>query len=467
MMHDLRPYQQDIATHLYEHDAALCVLRPGGGKTAAALLAIAELLNHNVIRHALILAPKRVARVVWPDEITQWPYAAALRYAVLDGSPAARTADLMTAPGRHLTIVGLDVIPWLIEQQQRYPADHPLFDLLVIDEISKLRNPTGVRSKIMAKNAAKWRMIWGLSGTLRPNSAQDLFAPARIVSKGKLWGNSFYSWRKTRFYPADYHGYDWQPFPGAEDHINRDIAPLTISVPEHEIPKVTPHIIFDKVVLPAGARQEYDRMLRELVTVTDAGDTVVASSAAVATGKLAQLANGFIYENAEEEDAVGSTSRVHDAKREWLRDIVEDAAGPTLLIYEYQADLDLLRAEVAADIPYLGSGISDKAAAQNIADWNAGKLPFMALHPASGGHGLNLQFGGADMCWIAPTWSPELWEQTIARIARPGQPRAVMVRVCVAEDTVDDMKLARVYHKLSAQQAFEQWLRRQRISDHV
>jgi len=221
------------------------------------------------------------------------------------------------------------------------------------------------------------------------------------------------------------------------------------------MPTVTPTIVFDRVQLPSEARHKYESMRRKLMAqVKD--KSVIAVSAAVATGKLAQMANGFVY------DAAGTTNTLHDAKREWLVDLIENAVGNTLIIYEYQADFEMLRFEIERDgqiFRYLGSGVTDSQAADNIADWNAGKLKFMGLHPASGGHGLNLQHGGADMAWISPCWSPEYWEQTIARIARPGQKRPVVVRVCIADDTVDGLKVNRVHHKMSAQDAFEKWLR--------
>jgi SNF2 family DNA or RNA helicase len=154
---------------------------------------------------------------------------------------------------------------------------------------------------------------------------------------------------------------------------------------------------------------------------------------------------------------------LHETKREWLKDLIENAIAPTLLIYEFQEDFQMLRELLGDDLPYLGAGISDKRADANIKAWNAGKLPFMGLHPASGGHGLNLQHGGADMAWISPTWNPELWDQTLARLHRSGQPRQVVVRVCVATGTIDEVKLDRVHHKLSAQQAFERYLQRVRV----
>ena len=449
---ELRPYQERIATHLYEHDEALCVLRPGGGKTVTALTAIEELIRDGVIRHALVIAPKRVARVVWPDEIDLWAHTTKLRYAILDGSPSQREGLLGRIPVsmRDITIVGLDVAQWLTEHLSKVDPTSPLFDLLVIDEISRLRNPTGKRAKALAKAAGRWKMVWGLSGTLRPNGPQDLFMPARVALRGKLWGKSFYSWRKEHFYPTDRMGYEWKALPGEEEKLNEQIAPYIATVAEGELKQPKPQIILDYVDLPRDARDAYDSMHRRLV----AGD-VVAASTGVATGKMAQIANGFLYL-----DASKNVERLHEEKTRWLEELVEDTSAPTLLVYDFNEDLDLLKAVLGDDLPYLGAGVSDKQAAQNIADWNAGRLRFMGLHPASGGHGLNLQHGGADMAWLSPTWSPEYWEQTIARLNRSGQTKQVMVRVCVARDTVDEMKLDRVYRKMSAQEAFEAYLRR-------
>jgi SNF2 family DNA or RNA helicase len=455
---DLRPYQQRTATHLYEHDEAFAIMRPGSGKTAAALTAIVDLLDQGEIKHVLIVAPKRVARIVWPDEIAQWAHTKDLRYQVLTGGPEQRLEALKNSVDYDLTIIGIDLLPWLMEALTAFHTAHRLYDLLVVDEISKLRAPAGARSKALAKYAHHWRMVWGLSGTLRPNSAMDLFMPARLVTRGKLWGRSFYQWRKQHFYTTDYMGYEWKPLPGTEETLNAAIAPLMAVVAEDELPKVTPLIQFDRVELPPAARIEYERMRKVLMAEVE-DETVIAASAAIATGKLAQMANGYAYGA----DGHLTTNALHDAKREWLAEVLEEATGPTLLIYEYRADLAMLEEEVGnftgLAFRYLGAGVTDKQSAKNIADWNAGKLPFMGLHPASGGHGLNLQHGGADMAWICPTWSPELWEQTIARLARSGQARPVVVRVCVAHDTVDELKLSRVHRKMSAQEAFEAWVR--------
>jgi hypothetical protein len=456
---ELRPYQQRIAGALYENDEKIAVARPGGGKTIAALTAIEELLRDKHIRHALVIAPKRVARMVWPDEIKLWAHTHGLSYQVLTGTPQQRAIGLAEAHAGvfDITIVGIDVVEWLVDTLVKLPDDSRLFDLLVIDEISKLRDPSGVRARRLLRYAKRWRMLWGLTGTLRPSGAEDLFMPATVVTRGKLWGKSFYSWRKTRFYPLDYQGYTWAPLPGAEETINAELAPLCVTLRDDELPQLPElSIIFDRIELPPTARKQYQDMEEKLLLWDGGGEAILAASAAVATGKLAQIANGFVYDN-------GMTFSIHPEKEQWANDIIESAAGPTLFVYEYREDLEMLRRLLGQDLPYLGDGVTNKESDQFITQWNEGKLPFMALHPASGGHGLNLQHGGCDMAWISPTWSPELWEQTIARLHRSGQTKPVVVRVCTAADTVDQMKLDRVHEKMTAQQAFEAYLRRHQV----
>ena len=196
-------------------------------------------------------------------------------------------------------------------------------------------------------------------------------------------------------------------------------------------------------------RRWNERLFAEVEDVT-----ILAASAAVATGKLAQLANGFIYGR----DGVAGVHRVHEEKAVWLQALVDDLDGePLIIVYEYQEDIAMIR-RLFGDVPYLGDGVTDARAKIAVDAWNAGELPVFALHPASGGHGLNLQHGGSRMAWISPCWSAELWDQTIARIHRPGQTAHVMVHVCVATNTVDELKRMRVISKLSAQAAFEFYL---------
>ena len=451
------PISRILQHSCYEHDEALAVARPGYGKTIAALTAFQELKKDGVVRHALVIAPKRVARNVWPDEILAWAHTNRLRYQVLFGTPMQRLQQLVTAPMRDLTIVGVDVAQWLMEKLDEFAPVHPLWDLLIVDEISRFRNPTGKRAKEVAKRAHKWHMIWGLTGTLRPNGVEDMFMPARIVTRAKLWGKSFYTWRQQNMYPTDWQGYNWSPLPDREAALSAEIAPYIVTPGDATVQVPPLSIILDHVDLPSRARAAYDTMERQLFT--RGYDTIiVAASAGVAAGKLAQAANGFMYDNTRVVQAL------HDEKREWLQDTIENATGPLLVVYEFLEDLKMIAEVVGRPIVYIGAGVGDKVSDDAIRAWNSGKLSLLALHPASGGHGLNLQAGGADMAWISPCWSPEYWEQTIARIHRSGQKKPVMVRVCVARDTVDELKLSRVYTKMGAQQAFEAYLRRRQAA---
>ena len=180
----LRSYQERAATFLYKRDAALLVAPLGAGKGAAALTAIAELIGDGHRRHALVLAPKLVAATVWPQEVAAWPHLQGLRIAVLDGGPAERRALLMSAPTRELTAIGVDLVPWLVDELASLPGDHPLFDMLVIDETSRLKDPSGKRARALLRISGRFRTRWGLTGTPRPNSSLDLFMPMAILTDG-------------------------------------------------------------------------------------------------------------------------------------------------------------------------------------------------------------------------------------------------------------------------------------------
>ena len=207
---ELRPYQVRVVDHLYENPEAFCVLKLGAGKTASTFTAISDLIDNGEIRHALVVAPKRVANLVWPDEIKKWEHLRSLSYTVLEGTPAQRVKKLANAE-YDVTIVGIDNVQWLLELIEKWPDDHPIFDCLVIDETSKLKSPTSKRAKALAKVAHRFRNRWGLTGTPRPNSMTDLFNPIKIITDSRLWGRSFYKWQAENFYkdPHDFHGYKW------------------------------------------------------------------------------------------------------------------------------------------------------------------------------------------------------------------------------------------------------------------
>jgi hypothetical protein len=439
----------------------MAVLKIGSGKTVSTLTATAELIGDGEIRHLLVVAPKRVATLVWPAEIEAWAHTNHLTYAVLDGGPMKRLSLLLEAVNRNITIIGVDNVQWLAGELANVPEGHPLFDCLVIDETSKLKDPRSKRGKALAKISSRFKIKWGLTGTPRPNSLLDLFAPAKIITDGQIWGKSFYAWQKQHFYPKDRNGYEWAVLPGHEEGILADAASISIALGEGDMPDLPPiSVLVDEVRLPDDAHDMYRDMERKLLAKVE-HDTVLAASQAIATGKLAQIANGFLYGPGGNTDV----NVVHAEKEAWLRELVESLDGePCLLIYEYLEDLAMIR-RLFGDVPYLGAGVSSADALRHVGQWNAGKLPLFALHPASGGHGLNLQHGGSRMAWVSPTWSAELWEQTLGRLYRPGQTAHVMVHVCVATDTVDELKRLRVISKLDSQQAFERYLATAGLAD--
>jgi hypothetical protein len=451
----LRGYQQRAATYLYESDAAFLIAPLGAGKGAAALTAFADLVRDGHRRHALVIAPKLVATTVWPTEITVWPHLAHLRIAVLDGTPAQRRALLAAATEREVTVIGIDLVPWLVSELAAFPDDHPLWDVLIVDETSRLKDPSGKRARALLKIAGRFKTRWGLTGTPRPNSAMDLFMPAAIVTDGALWGRAFVPWQKRYFRPRDPFGREWVALPGTEEKIAAGFGTVAMTVADEDMPDLPPlNVVVTPLKLPDVVMATYKAMARELIATVE-GRAIEAASAMIATGKLAQLANGFLYDGGAD-DAVF----VHSQKIDWLRELVESLEGePLLVAYEFIEDLRTIR-RAFGEVPALGGQTSARAASQLIAAWNAGELPLLAFHPASAGHGLNLQHGGSRMAWLAPSWSAELTEQAIARVYRPGQTRHVTIHVCVAAGTVDEMKRDRVIGKMSAQEAFRRHLER-------
>jgi len=446
-------YQQRAATFFYERDAAFLVAPLGAGKGAAALTALAELIRDGHHRHALVVAPKLVATTVWPLEVTLWPHLAHLRIAVLNGVPERRRALLACAGEREVTAIGVDLVPWLVSELAGLADDHPLFDVLIIDETSRLKDPSGKRARALLKIAGRFRTRWGLTGTPRPNSSMDLFMPAAIVTNGALWGRAFIPWQKRHFRSRDPFGREWLALPGAEAKIAAAFGTVAMTVADEDMPDLpTLNVVEMPLELPDTVMATYRTMARKLYAEVE-GRSIGAASAMIATGKLAQIANGFLYGEGND-DAVF----VHDLKIEWLKELVESLDGePLLIAYEFIEDLRTIR-RALGEVPALGGGISAARSAHLIAAWNRGLVPLLAFHPAAAGHGLNLQHGGSRMVWLSPSWSAELTEQAIARIYRPGQTRHVTVHVCIATRTVDEMKRDRVLGKMSAQEAFRRHL---------
>jgi hypothetical protein len=373
MTRALYSYQNRAATFFYERDAAFLVAPLGAGKGAVALTAVAELIRDGHRRHALVIAPKLVATTVWPLEVTLWPHLAHLRVAVLNGTPERRRELLAAVEAREVTAIGIDLVPWLVGELAGLADDHPLFDVLIIDETSRLKDPSGKRARALLKVAGRFQTRWGLTGTPRPNSSMDLFMPAAVVTDGALWGRAFVPWQKRHFRPRDPLGREWAALPGAEAKIATAFGTVAMTVADADMPDLPPlNVVEMPLELPDAVMATYRTMARELFAAVE-GRSIEAASAMIATGKLAQIANGFLYGEGND-DAVF----VHDLKIEWLKELVESLDGePLLIAYEFIEDLRTIR-RAFGEVPALGGATSAREALPLIAEWNEGALPLLA-----------------------------------------------------------------------------------------
>jgi len=476
---DLRTDQQSCVTDLYERDRSYVVMRCGGGKTATCLTALAELFRDGHRRRAIVIAPPLVAATVWPAEPAKWEHLKHLKVVALTGGPVARKKLLETSDADIFTISD-GCIGWLVDFLHSVPDDSPLLDVIAYDE-PKLKDPRGHIGKQLCEIAARVKTMWLFSGTPRPNGYADLFMPARVLVP-ELWGDDFDLWRRRNFMPMDFQGFAWEVHDFRAKELDVGLREFMVQAAEPRDTRrgtLTSGVEQDfEVDLPDEARKLYAKMERDLLIEVqknlamdrqhafehDADDPtlIVALSQAVASSKLAQLAQGFVYETPEDGGAP-IPHAVHTAKRDALTYLLDAAASENVVIcYGFRDDLavieDVLKKRKAR-YGLLGGGRSIKQKMADVALWNEGKLNNLILHPASAGHGIELQFGGRRMIWYDPTWSAEQYDQTIKRLDRPGQTKQVYSHQIIARDTVDIIKRNRVEFKMNDQDAFKTLLR--------
>jgi hypothetical protein len=474
--YDLRDAQQRTVTALYEgvwydppFSGAQVVLPMGGGKTATALTAFVEMRDDGHADRLYVLAPKRVANLVWPAEPKLWEHLKDLRVVRVSGSAQQRLDALNSRADVYA--IGVDNAQWFVDVWLAKKApDWFRRTILCIDELSRFKNPRGKRLKALFPHINRFLACWGLTGTPRPNGYEDQFGPMKLVTAGKLWGRSFDRWRQANFYPTDYNQYNWDVMPEKAPAIVADINKASITIPLSEMPDLPPlndgPEFIEWLDMPDDLIDRYKVMQRHLVSeLKKKGKNVAAANMAVASGKLCQIMQGFLYAGSEDEMPVRGKQdyeRFHDDKMERLHELIEEAGGePVVVAYDFQADLDRLKEEFPG-LPYFG--ISDAKDAEIEQQWNLGKLPIVGVHPASAGHGLNLQHGGSQLFWYGMTWSAELYDQLLKRFHRPGQVSAVWSRPILWRApgvlyTTDEAKYDRVKGKMADQALFQRLLK--------
>lgn len=432
-------YQRYAINFMRTHPEAALLLDMGLGKTIITLTAIKHMIHDDFTAvRPLIIAPLRVARDTWPEELNKWDHLAGLTMSVMVGTPAQRRQALHA--DADIWVINRENLPWLTDELK----GHWPFDTVIIDELSSFKSHTAKRFKVLKKNRHWIRRIYGLTGTPAPNSLLDIWAPFRLIDEGTRLGKTISSYRSTYFNPGKRNGhtvYEWKLKPGAEQAIHQAISDITISMKaiDHlDMPEAT--TVDRRVPLDRKAREAY-RELRDEMVADIQGEIIDAGSAGVLAGKLQQLAGGAIYTDLDH-----NWMHVHDAKLEALDEIIEEANGQTVLVaFWYQHDLERLRAR------YPTGRLLD--ADQDMADWKQGKIQLGFIHPASAGHGLNLQSGGHIIVWLTPTWSLELYEQTNGRLNRQGQTYPVTIIRIVTDGTIDMRVLDALEGKSTKQQA--------------
>lgn len=436
-------YQNYATEYIESHPTAAVFLDMGLGKTSITLTALNNLLFDSFeVHRILVIAPLRVARTTWSDEIEKWEHLHSLTYAVAVGTEKERVAALREKAD--ITLINRENLQWLVDKSGE-PFD---YDMVVIDELSSFKNHQAKRFKALMKVRPKVKRIVGLTGTPSGNGLMDLFAEFKILDMGARLGRFIGQYRNAYFKPDKVNGpivYSYKLLPGAEDAIYEKISDITISMKAKDHLKM-PELVNTKymVYLSDKEKKKYEDMKKELILALPEGE-VTAANAASLSNKLSQMANGAVY--ADNEDVVS----VHDRKLDALEDIIESANGkPVLIAYWFKHDLSRIEERLTKkNIPFqkLDSRTSMKK-------WNQGEIPVALIHPASAGHGLNLQSGGSTLIWFGITWSLELYQQTVARLYRQGQTsRTVTVIHILTKGTVDEKIMKALADKDTAQSA--------------
>ena len=434
-----RSYQKLIVDNILYNKRTAVFAGMGLGKTASTLEAIRQIKAVRPSLTVLIIAPLRVAQSTWPDEVRKWDSFKNLRVSVICGSAKARR-DALLADADIYTI-NYENIPWLVEELK---GDW-FFDLIVADESTRLKGLRArqgtQRAKALAKVAFKSEGFVELTGTPAPNGLLDLWGQMWFLDKGARLGKSFSAFQKEFFYPISRGGgatrwVEWKLQEGSDKRIKRRIEDVSITVNPEDYFDVAKNIFTDIVVeLPREVMRQYRKFARELYLELEGGEEITAANAAVKTGRLLQMASGAVYvEDGEGSDAY---TVVHKAKIEALASVIEEANGaPVLCAYSYRHEVD----RILKAFPY--ARVLDKSP-QTIRDWNKGKIPLLLAHPASCGHGLNLQDGGNILVFFSCTWSLELHDQIVERIgavrqAQAGHDRPTFVHYLIAKGTLDE-----------------------------
>ncbi len=437
MRYNAHEYQKYATEFILKHPIAAVFLEMGLGKSVITLTALFDLcLDMFLIGKVLVIAPLRVARDTWPSEIKKWEHLKSLTYSVVVGTAAERKEALMRKAD--IYIINRENVDWLINKSG-FPFD---FQMIVIDELSSFKSWQAKRFKSLLKVRPKVKRIVGLTGTPSSNGLMDLWAEFRVLDLGQRLGRYITHYRSAFFTPDKRNAeiiFSYKPLPGAEKQIYKRIEDITISMKSCDYLELPECIINEIPVFMSEKEQQVYDQFRENMVAKIKDKEIDAVNAAVLSGKLLQMANGAVYD--DEKNSI----LIHDRKLDALEDLIEGANGkPVLIAYWYQHDAQRIKSRF---------DVREIKTSKDIEDWNAGKISAAIIHPASAGHGLNLQSGGSTLIWFGLTWSLELYQQTNARLHRQGQKDTVVIHHIIAKGTIDENVMKALRQKEKTQNA--------------
>ena len=442
---DLHGYQRSCVSFIEGNPQCALFLDCGLGKTVIALTAIEHLLHDSFdVGRVLIIAPLRVARDTWRNELAKWEHLRSLRLERVIGSPKERVTALSRRA--ELYIINRENVEWLVKH---YAGRRLPFDMLVIDELSSFKNSHAKRFMALKRVIGQFARVVGLTGTPAPNGLEDLWPQVFLLDRGVRLGRTMRSYVDMFFTtPNSWLPYKHELKPGAEDEIYKRISDICVSMRAADHLQM-PERVDNIVELTLSPREEklYKQMERDMLLPYADGD-VLAVNAATLAGKLLQLANGAVY------DEFHNIRVIHDRKLDALEDLIEAANGkPVLVLYLFKHDLTRIQERFGKYDPETPNGVRELKTSQDMTDWNEGRIPVAVTQPASTGHGLNLQHGGSTIIWFGLNWSLELYEQANARLWRQGQQDTVVIHHIVVKGTMDEQVMRALHDKAADQNA--------------
>lgn len=443
MRYSPHEYQRFVIDYIKKNPIAAVFLDMGLGKTSITLTALNDLMFDSFdVHRVLVVAPLRVARNTWSSEIRKWEHLQDLHYSIVVGTEKERMTALEKRAD--IYIINRENVQWLVEKSGK-KFD---YDMVVVDELSSFKNHEAKRFRAFMKVRPKVKRIVGLTGTPSSNGLMDLFAEFKLLDMGERLGRFIGAYRANFFRPDKMNGpivYSYKPIPGAESMIYSRISDITISMKATDYLKM-PELVSSRyeVQMDDAEKQKYEEFKKDLVLEIEDGE-ITAANAASLSGKLSQMANGAVYSD----DL--TVMQIHDRKLDALEDIIEAANGkPVLVVYWFKHDLTRITERLRKLKVIYHKLDSD----ESIRKWNEKELQVGLIHPASAGHGLNLQSGGSTMVWFGLTWSLELYQQTVARLWRQGQTEnTVVIQHIVTAGTIDERILKALEQKDNTQSA--------------